>query len=110
MKKPQPPPIRMGIEYFIYDQVSKQTFEYFGQIQSFFRWTKLSKGTSTGQDLSFKSIIKSLCPSAQKFWPIQEGDDRQTYRRTEGQTDGHPNSIGPQFWNWGLKSLWDGGL
>ena len=30
-------------------------------------WPKWSKGTSTGQDLSFESITKSLWPSVQKF-------------------------------------------
>ena len=26
-----------------------------------------------------------------------------TDRQTDRQTDGHPNSIGPQLWGWGLK-------
>ena len=35
-----------------------------------------------------------------KWWP--------TDSRTDEQTDGHPNSIGPQLWGWGLKlnKLW----
>ena len=34
-------------------------------------WPKWSKGTSTDQDLSFEPITKSLCPSVQKFQPVQ---------------------------------------
>ena len=45
-------------------------------------WPKWSKGTSTDQDLTFEPITKSLSPSVQKFWPVQEKYDGQKDRRT----------------------------
>ena len=44
-----------------------------------FRWPKLSKGTSTGQDLSYELIPRSLRPSVTK---IQPGKESMTNRRT----------------------------
>ena len=45
------------------------------------------------QDLSYKPILRYLWPSVTK---IQPGKELMTDRRTYGQTDGHPESIGLQ--------------
>ena len=53
-------------------------------------WPKLSKGTPTGQDLSYEPIPKSLRPSVTK---IQPGKESMTDRRTDRQTDGRTPRI-----------------
>ena len=54
---------------------------------------KMSKGTSSGQDLSYEPIPRSLRPSVTKKQP---GKESMTDGRTDGRTDGQPESIGPQ--------------
>ena len=46
----------------------------------------LSKGTSTGQDLSYEPIPRSLRPSVTKIQPRKE---LMTDGQTDGRTDGH---------------------
>ena len=50
-------------------------------------WPKLSKGTSTGQDLSYEHIPRSLRPFVTKIQPAKESmTDGQTDGRTDGRT------------------------
>ena len=63
----------------------KLMFRCFGGILANFRcriWPEVSIGITARQYLSFKPITKSLSPSVQKFWPVQENDDRRTDWRT----------------------------
>ena len=64
-------------------------------------WPKLSKGTSTGQELLYEPIPRSLRPSVTKKQP---GKESMTDRRTDRRTDGHPESIGPQPLGLGPKN------
>ena len=62
-----------------------------------FRWrigSKLSKGISTRQNLSFKPIIKSICT-------FKSSSPHQKVM-TNGRTDS--NSMGPKLWGLGLTS------
>ena len=53
-KAPTAPPIRRGNDYLVYAHVLENP-RYWAFLANF-RWPKLSKGTSSGQDLSYKPI------------------------------------------------------
>ena len=63
-----------GVWVFVDLNIFSMKTDIFGRFDHFRSgvfWPKWSKGTSTEQDLSFEPITKSLCPSVQKFYPVQ---------------------------------------
>ena len=88
-KRPQPPPDSKG--YWLsricpcFGQENLLGISVKSAISGVRIWSKLSKGTSTGQYLLYEHIHTFLRPSVTKIQP-----------RKESMTDGHPESIGPQ--------------